>query len=301
MEDEIDSYRSLAQRKPTFISTQCGLRLCRKINNENLENMMGLLSFALIAAGFFLYSLVSERLRGAIITAPLVFTLFGFMLGAGGLGIATANPEHSAIHLIAEFTLILVLFTDAARMDLSRLRRDHNLPVRMLLFGLPLAIISGTVVASFLFPSFLFWEAALLAALLAPTDAALGQAVISDKEVPVRIRQAINVESGLNDGLALPAVLLFATLASAASDAPEAGQWIQFGVLQLTLGPLVGVAVGWAGARFIDTASERAWVEDSFQGIAILSLAVLVYLTAEMIGGNGFIAAFVGGMVFGNT
>jgi NhaP-type Na+/H+ or K+/H+ antiporter len=262
---------------------------------------MSLASVTIIAAGLLLYSLISGRLRATIITAPLVLTVFGFMVGTGGLGVVQFAVEHSAIHFVAEFTLILVLFTDAARIDLSRLRRDHNLPVRMLLIGLPLTIIAGTLFAWVLFPSFLFWEAALLAALLAPTDAALGQAVISDRNVPVRIRQAINVESGLNDGIALPAVLLFATLASATYDAPEASEWIQFGVLQLTLGPLVGVIAGFVGARLIDTATERAWVESSFQGIAILTLAVLTYVAAELIGGNGFIAAFVGGMVFGKT
>lgn len=262
---------------------------------------MSIASVAIIAAGFLLYSLISGRLRATIITAPLVLTVFGFMVGTGGLGVVQFTAEHSAIHFVAEFTLILVLFADAARIDLSRLRRDHNLPARMLLIGLPLAIIAGTLVAALLFPSFQFWEAALLAALLAPTDAALGQAVVSAKAVPVRIRQAINVESGLNDGIALPAVLLFATLASAAFDAPEAGEWIRFGVLQLTLGPVIGIAAGFIGARLIDTASERGFVEESFQGIAILSLALLTYVSAELIGGNGFIAAFVGGMVFGNT
>jgi NhaP-type Na+/H+ or K+/H+ antiporter len=262
---------------------------------------MELLSLAIITAGFLLYSLISGRLRATLITAPMILTAFGVIVGTAGFGIVGINTKHSAIHLVAEFTLILVLFTDAARMDISHLRRDHNLPVRMLLIGLPLTIIGGTLLARLLFPSFQFWEAALLAALLAPTDAALGQAVISAKTVPVRIRQAINVESGLNDGIALPAVLLFAALASAAYDVPEASEWIRFGVLQLTLGPLIGVAVGFVGARLIDRASERGWVETSFQGIAILSLAILIYAAAELIGGNGFIAAFIGGMVFGNT
>lgn len=262
---------------------------------------MDLSSLAIIAAALLLFSLVSRRLQGSMITAPLVFVVFGFLIGAGGLDIAQLGQGHSAIHLVAEFTLILVLFTDAARIDLKRLRRDHNLPVRMLLVGLPLAIAAGTLLATQLFPSFLFWEAALLAALLAPTDAALGQVVVSAKVVPVRIRQAINVESGLNDGIALPAVLLFAALASAEYAASGAAEWIRFGALQLTLGPLTGVIVGFVGARAIDTAAERRWASEPFQGIGILSLAVFTYVMAELIGGNGFIAAFIGGMVFGNT
>lgn len=262
---------------------------------------MDLLSLAIITGGLLFYSLISGRLQGTIVTAPMVFIVFGFAIGTGGLNIANVDPGHSAIHFIAEFTLILVLFTDAARIDLKRVRRDHNLPVRMLIIGLPLAIAMGTVIALQLFPSFSFWEAALLAALLAPTDAALGQSVVSAKAVPIRIRQAINVESGLNDGIALPAVLLLAALASTQHDPTQASEWIRFGLLQVTLGPLAGVVAGYIGARVLDAAAERGWANTSFQGIGILSLALFTYVAAELVGGNGFIAAFVGGMVFGNT
>ncbi len=262
---------------------------------------MDLVSLAIIAAGLLVYSLISGRLRGTIVTAPLVFVLFGFVVGSGGLGLANVNPGHSAIHLVAEFTLILVLFSDAARIDLKRVRRDHNLPVRMLTIGLPLAIVAGTFIAAQLFPSFSLLEAALLAALLAPTDAALGQSVVSAKAVPIRIRQAINVESGLNDGIALPAVLLFAALAGTHQETAAVSEWVRFGLLQVTLGPLTGVVMGYIGARLLDTAAERGWANTSFQGIGILSFAALTYVVAELIGGNGFIAAFIGGMVFGNT
>ena len=236
-----------------------------------------------------------------MLTAPLLFVTFGFLAGPGGFGIASIGVEHTAIHVIAELTLILVLFADASRIDLNRVRQDHNLPTRMLLIGLPLAVVGGTLVAVALFPAFSIWEAALLAALLAPTDAALGQSVVSARAVPLRIRQSINIESGLNDGIALPAVLLFATLAGAAHGANEAGEWIRFGILQVTLGPLAGVIIGYAGARMIDTAAERAWATTAFQGVGILALAVLAYVLAELIGGNGFISAFVAGVVFGNT
>jgi NhaP-type Na+/H+ or K+/H+ antiporter len=262
---------------------------------------MGVTSIAVVAGGLLLFSLVSGRLQGTIVTPPLIFVLFGFAIGGGGFGIAELDPKHSTIHLIAELTLILVLFSDAARMDLARLRRDHNLPVRMLLVGLPLAIVLGTVVATGVFPGFSLWEAALLAALLAPTDAALGQSVVTAKGVPGRVRQAINVESGLNDGIALPAVLVFAALASAHAEGGSVGAWLQFGVLQVTLGPVAGIVIGYVGARLLDGAAERGWTGDAYQGIGILSLALLTYLVAELIGGNGFIAAFVGGAMFGNA
>lgn len=262
---------------------------------------MDALSLAIIAGGLLLYSLVSGRLQGTIVTAPLVFIVFGFAIGSGGFNLASVDPGNSAIHFIAEFTLILVLFADAARIDIRSVRQDHNLPTRMLVIGLPLAIVAGTIVASKMFPAFSFWEAALLAALLAPTDAALGQSVISTKAVPVRIRQAINIESGLNDGIALPVVLLLAAFAGTAHGGAQASEWVNFGLLQVILGPLAGVVVGYIGARALDEAIERGWANTAFQGIGILSLAVFTYVAAELVGGNGFIAAFVGGMVFGNT
>ena len=171
--------------------------------------------FALIAAGVILFGLVSKKLEGTIITAPMVFTAFGLLIGEAVFGLADLDFGHGFIHGLAELTLILVLFSDAARIDVRQLRKDHNLPVRMLLIGMPLTIAIGTLIAFWSPFGLSFWEAALLAAILAPTDAALGQSVVSSSHVPVRIRQALNVESGLNDGIALPVILLFATLAGA--------------------------------------------------------------------------------------
>ncbi len=262
---------------------------------------MELTTIAVITGALLIFSLVSGRFQGTVLTPPLIFIAFGFLVGGSGFGITNIDPEHGTIQLIAEFTLILVLFTDAVRIDLTRLHQDHSLPLRMLIIGLPLAIIMGTLIAALLFPMFSFWEAALLAALLAPTDAALGQSVVSDKIVPVRIRQAINVESGLNDGIVLPVVLLFAALASAQHATSDASEWLIFGFEQVTLGPLAGIAMGYMGAHLLDVAAARKWMSESFQGIGILSLAVFTYVVAELIGGNGFIATFIGGMVFGNT
>ncbi len=262
---------------------------------------MDLLTTALVTTGLLAFGIVSGRLEGTVITAPMVFIAFGLAIGPGGFGIADLDPGHGSIHLIAEFTLILVLFTDAARIDLDRVKRDHNLPVRMLVIGLPLIILLGAWFATLLFPQLTLWEAALLGALLAPTDAALGQSVVSAKSVPIRIRQAINVESGLNDGVALPAVLLLAALASADAGSNGTGDWIRFAVLQVTLGPLVGIAIGYVGARLLDTAAQKEWSGPAYQGIGILALAVFAYVVAELVGGNGFIAAFVAGAVFGNT
>ena len=152
---------------------------------------------ALIAVGVILFGLVSRKLEGTIITAPMVFAVFGLLIGEAVFGLADLDFGHGFIHGLAEVTLILVLFSDAARIDLRQLRRDHNLPVRMLLIGMPLAIIVGTLVALALPLGLGFWEAALLAAILAPTDAALGQSVVSSPLVPTRIRQALNADTGV--------------------------------------------------------------------------------------------------------
>ncbi len=262
---------------------------------------MDLMTVAIVALGLMLFALVSKALDGTILTPPLVFVIFGFVIGQSGLGVAMVDPGREGIHLLAEITLIIVLFGDAARIDVSILRRDHSLPARMLLIALPLTIGLGAYVAMLVFPELGMFEAAMLAAILAPTDAALGQAVVSSKHVPVRIRQAINVESGLNDGIALPAVLLFAALAGAHHGPDSAGGWTSFISAQLILGPLVGAAVGYGGARLMDSAIVRGFVTTAFQGIGILALILLSFSLAELVGGNGFIGAFVAGMTFGNV
>ena len=260
---------------------------------------MNSLGFAAIAAGIILYALFAKRLETTVITPPLVFAVFGLVVGESVLGWADLSFENHFIHGLAEITLILVLFSDAARIDLSLLRKDHNLPLRMLVIGMPLIIIFGTVAALALPLGFNLWEAALLAAILAPTDAALGQSVVLSRFVPARIRQTLNVESGLNDGIALPFVLIFAFLAGPMQT--ESGHnWLIFGAKQIIFGPLAGVVVGMAGAWLLDLAAKKEWTTASYEGAAILGLAFLAYSAAELIGGTGFIAAFVSGLVFGN-
>ena len=169
------------------------------------------------------------------------------------------------------------------------------------MIGHPLSIALGAAVALLLFTDLQFWEAALLAAILAPTDAALGQAVVTNRLVPVRIRQALNVESGLNDGIALPFVLIFAAFASAMHSGVDAAEWVAFGLKQVVFGPLAGVAVGYVGAKFVAACYRRQWMSESAEGMIALGLAFGAFALAEVIHGNGFIAAFVAGLTFGNT
>jgi NhaP-type Na+/H+ or K+/H+ antiporter len=166
---------------------------------------------------------------------------------------------------------------------------------------MPLTIILGTLFAIGLFSGLNFWECAVLAIILAPTDAALGQAVVSSPKVPVRIRQALNVESGLNDGIALPVILIFLSLSSVTEHSGDTAFWWLFTTKQLLLGPLAGIFVGYIGAKLILISSKHRWVTDTFRDISILTFSFVAYFSAELIGGNGFIAAFVAGLTLGNT
>ena len=186
----------------------------------------------IIALIFMGFGLLSGKIESSILTPPLLFSGLGLLLSHDGLALIELNIDQHAIYITTEMTLVLVLFSDAARINLQVLRADYNVPVRMLLLGMPLTILLGTVFALVLPLQLEFWEAALIAAILAPTDAALGLIVVTSPHVPVRIRQAINVESGLNDGIALPVVLIFVSLASASS-AHEQQHWLQLLFYQL--------------------------------------------------------------------
>lgn len=260
-------------------------------------DQLALLFLALFLLGF---GLISKRLETSVLTPPMVFAGFGFLVGPAGLGVLELDLGDETLHRLAEATLVLVLFADAASIHLKVLRRGFHLPLRLLGVGLPLTIGFGTLAASWIFPELGIWGAALLATILAPTDAALGQAVVTSPKVPVRIRQALNVESGLNDGICLPFVMLFLALALGETDQMP-GYWAQYALGQLALGPLAGVSVGWLGAKAIQRATDAGWMNGAFQRISSLSVALLAFSGAEMIGGNGFISAFMAGLSLGNT
>ena len=199
-----------------------------------------LASFAIALLGF---GVVSRKMERGVVSPPMVFVTLGLTLGALGW----LDMDQRVVHGLAELTLALVLFTDAARIDLVCLRREESLPARLLGIGLPLSIAAGAMVAWLVFPALGPWGALLVGAILAPTDAALGQAVVSSPLVPVRIRQSLNVESGLNDGLALPVVLVAASLAGATEAGGDLAYWLRFAGLQLLLGPPVGSGCGVPG------------------------------------------------------
>ena len=258
-------------------------------------------SLLLVLMGIALFALLSGPISRDSLTPPMAFTAFGLLLSPVGLGWISLDLDNVVIHTLAEITLILVLFTDAARIKLKALRSDHDVPIRLLLLGMPLTIALGAATAMAVMPQLLILEALILAVILAPTDAALGQAVVSSPHVPQRIRQALNVESGLNDGIALPALLFIISFAAITHDSGHETDWLNFILLQLTLAPLVGVVVGWLGSKAINKAIERHFLSHEFCNIYLLTLAFIAYLAADLIGGNGFIAAFIAGIATGNT
>ena len=258
-------------------------------------------NLAVLAAVVFAFGLVSRRLEGTVLTAPIVFVLIGAILGPAGLGLIEFELDDHTVLLLAEIALALVLFTDAASTDLSTLRQNEGLPLRLLGIGMPLTIALGAAAALLLLTDLTFWEAAIVGTVLAPTDAALGQAVVSNPRVPLRVRQALNVEAGLNDGLSVPFLALFLTLAVAEEELQSASYWIRFALEQIGLGVLVGIGVGLVGGWLVSLASRKSWMADPFQRLALLALALISWALADQIGGNGFIAAFVGGLAVGPT
>lgn len=254
--------------------------------------MEGLL--LLIAGVTFGFALVSNRFEKSLITPPMIFSGIGVLVALFLPEMLSEFDGKAVLEVVAELTLVIVLFTDASRIRLRLLVKQYRLPLRLLGVGLPLTVLLGALAAKIIVPEFSIWEAALLGAILAPTDAALGQAVVSSKKIPERIRQSLNVESGLNDGIVLPLVMLFAVLSSVNAESVQ--NWLVYWMLQVTLGPLVGIVVGLGGGYLLKVSRKAGWLDENFQRLSGVALALLAWAGALHVGGNGFIAAFVAGM-----
>jgi NhaP-type Na+/H+ or K+/H+ antiporter len=252
-----------------------------------------ILVVALAVVGF---GLVSGRLEGTSITAPMVFVLLGLVMSWTGLFEGALDAD--LVELFMSVTLALVLFADASRIDLKRLRRTFVWPLRMLSIGLILTMVAGTVVAAVVFPGISIWEAMLVAIVLAPTDAALGAAVVNNEEVPQSIRQTLNIESGLNDGLALPVLMITLALAESEATSTSAGAWVEFAMKEIGLAVVVGLLVGGGISWLIERSSRAGWMSPLYLKLAGITLALIAFFAADEIGGSGFIAAFVAGGAF---
>jgi len=250
----------------------------------------------LITATIFVWGTVSARLERADLTAPIVFTLVGALLVVAGLVDTPSAPV--ALRPLLELTLVWVLFTDAARIRVQDFRQGMGQYVRLLGVGLPLTILAGWLLAMSLFPGIGLWLALLVAAALAPTDAALGIPVVTNPAVPSRIRRLITVESGLNDGIATPVVMVAIAGAASAEGLAEA-EGVGGALIELAIGAAIGVAVGLGGGWLLRRARRSHWAAEDFTGIAVLALALLTYTAAVSLHGNGFVAAFCGGLAFG--
>ena len=244
------------------------------------------------------YALVSARLSRTIVSGPMIFVAAGLVLGPLGLGLLTLGEDAEPVKVLFEATLALVLFTDALSVQSKALRRDDFLPIRLLAIGLPLTIALGWLFAWLLLPGLNIWEMALVGVILAPTDAALGQSAISNPGVPALVRQGLNVESGLNDGMSLPFFVLF--LAAAAGHESAQGPGEAF-FRALVLSAVLGAAVGWGAAIALRWSAAVGWVEGQWRHILVIATAMAAYGLAVVIEGSGFIAAWVAGLVFGTV
>jgi len=265
---------------------------------------MDTLALLPLAVATLLYAIVSRRAFGTLVSVPLAFLVLGLLLGDLGLGLIELSVSGQALNVLAEVTLVLTLFADASSIDVKRLRSQHALPVRLLGIGLPLTIVFGLGAALLLLPGLSLLEAALVAIVLAPTDAALGQAVVTDRAVPERVRRALNVESGLNDGLVFPVLLIVASVVIVETDTDTARSvagWVGFVFAQIVLGPLAGLLVGRIGGALIERAIERHEVSAGFLRLSTIALPLTAYGAAELVSGNGFLAAFVCGLTVGAT
>jgi len=253
-----------------------------------------------LAVFILFYSSVAGAVERTWISGAIIFTAFGLLIGPIGLDLISFKANRETIRTLAELTLALVLFTDAAGADLDVLRKTEALPTRLLLIGLPMTIVLGFGVAVLFFPKLSLLEVALLATMLAPTDAALGKAVVTNETVPAGVRQGLNVESGLNDGICVP--ILFVFLAFATGKAGERGAWelaLMLVAKEIGIGLAVGLLLTLVAGWLLKFAWRRHWLTETWIQIPIVALALICFATAQLLGGSGFIAAFSGGLLFG--
>jgi NhaP-type Na+/H+ or K+/H+ antiporter len=254
----------------------------------------------LFAVLIFLYSIFASRIERMLINGPLLFMVAGIILGPLVLNAVDLKISGAEYETLANLALALVLFTGAASVDLEVLKSSVTIPARLLFIGLPLTIISGFIAGYFIFNDLLIIELAILATVLAPTDAALGEAVVKDQVVPAKVRNALNVESGLNDGISVPVFLLL--LAFLKVHTIDEVTW-QFGLglfaKEIGIGLAVGSVVMYLGARLLLFAEVRKWIGTAWKPVIVVTLALSCFSLADILGGSGFIACFTGGFIYG--
>jgi NhaP-type Na+/H+ or K+/H+ antiporter len=261
-----------------------------------LEALVMVLIAAFVAL-VFVYSLMSRRLQRTVLTGPIVFTVAGALMAFWPEARTEFVLDRSGLLLVAELGLVMTLFTDASRIGFKMLKGQANLPLRLLGTGMLLTIVLGALCAMVVLGTLGWWEAGILAAILAPTDAGLGQVIVSSPQVPARIGQALNVEAGLNDGLAVPFLMFFIALAAAdLAGAGGGGVLMRFLVEQLGYGTEVVLGVGLAGGWLLGLARRRHWMDEPLTQLGVVSLPLACVLASHASGASMFIAAFVAGL-----
>lgn len=260
------------------------------------------LDLAILSAFVFLYSLVCGGLERTPVSGAIVYTAFGILIGPLGLDILRFGVDPEGLKILAELTLALVLYTDAANANLHELKRSFHIPQRLLLIGLPLTIVLGFGAGLLLFDQLSILEIAIIATMLAPTDAALGKAVVTNEAVPGNIREGLNVESGLNDGICVPILLIFLALASSTgADGGGAMLVLSLVVKSIGIGVAAGTGLTLLGVLLFKRCLAYGWITETWQQFSIPALSLTCFSVAQWLGGSGFIACFVGGMVLGGV
>ncbi len=257
---------------------------------------------AILAAFVFVYSILAARLETTPVSGAITFVTFGLICSPAGFGLINLDVNAEGIKTLAEFTLAMVLFTDAANADLRVLKSSFKIPQRLLLLGLPLVILLGFGFGVLLFDELSLLEAALLATILAPTDAALGKAVITNTAVPAHIREGLNVESGLNDGICVPVLLIFLAFAIGYSGEEEGTSLIlhEFAT-EIGIGVGAGIACILFGAVLFRAVRPEGRAAEIWMQATIPAIALTCFATAQYLGGSGFIACFIAGLLGGTT
>jgi sodium/hydrogen antiporter len=253
---------------------------------------------AVLATFLLIYSAIAGRVGRSWLSGPIVFTATGLFLGSEGLGVLHFKFDSEGVRLLAEATLAMVLFTDAANADLVVVKRNLGIPERLLLVGLPLAIVLGFLIAAVVFPQLDPLEMALLAAMLAPTDAALGKPVVTNPAVPASLRESLNVESGLNDGICVPVVVILLELAvGTQTEGYSLTHMARVVAEEIGIGLAVGLALTGSAALLLRASVKHDWISDEWLEVPVIATAVACFAAAQAIGGSGFIACFAGGLL----
>ena len=258
------------------------------------------IELAIFALFVFCYTLISGRLERAPASGPIVFVAAGFLMGPLALAWFDGDVSRTELRVLADLTLALILFIDAANADLAVLKRQFRIPSRMLLVGLPGVIFLGTVTAAVMFDTLSLFEAAILGTMLAATDAALGKAVVTNEAVPKQIREGLNFESGLNDGLCVPILFVFIALAlGGGSEGGSTMAALQLVLQEIGIGLGVGLGLTAMGAWALRWCEDRGWVTEIWKQVTVVALAIACFAVAQSLHGSGYIAAFTGGLLFG--